>query len=99
MKKLICTKDKHEKNHQRFEFNYQIQNLKKHDVVINLDFKQNVKINEQSDVQINSEFYAPPQRSVFEIVLFFYNNETEQYQRCYFDFFFDCFKHDSLFVI
>ena len=48
---------------------------------------------------VNSEFYSPPQRSVFEIVLFFYNKETEQSQKYYFDVFSDCVKHDSYFVI
>ena len=66
----LYKRHKNDKNHQRFEFNNQIENIKKHSALINLDFKQNVKINEQSDVQINNEFYAPPQRFVFERFIF-----------------------------
>ena len=61
--------------------------------------QQNVKINEQFDVQINFDFYSPPQKTVFEIVLFFYNTKTKQPQKYYFDVIFDCVKHDFYFVI
>jgi len=47
-------------------------------------------------VQVNKEFYKPPQRSVFEVVLYY--NGKGKIERNYFDVFSNNTAHDSHFV-
>ena len=62
--------------HQRLKFKESISKIEKNHVVLVLDFKQNIKINTSPNTQISSEFYTPPQRTVFEAVTFYTKNDV-----------------------
>jgi hypothetical protein len=83
--------------HQRNEFNSQKDNVSTHEVILVMDFKENIKINVLHDAQIGSEYFNPPQRSVFEIVMFYL--EKGKSEKYYFDIVSTCLTHDSYFVI
>jgi hypothetical protein len=84
-------------NHQRNEFNSQISNINKHEVILVLDFKENIKINVLHDSQIGSDYFKPPQRTVFEVVMYY--NKKGKSAKHYFDLVSNCLTHDSNFVM
>ena len=83
--------------HQRLKFKESISKIEKNHVVLVLDFKQNIKINTSPNTQISSEFYTPPQRTVFEAVAFYTKNDVVV--KRYYDFISDNLQHNSFFVI
>ena len=101
LKKQVSLYKIHKKEfvHQRKTFNLQKESLKKGQVLLVLDFKENVKINQCPVDQISSEFYSSYQRTVFGIVMYYFDEDSLQIQKCFYDIFSDNTKHNSLFVI
>jgi hypothetical protein len=92
--------EKHKKlvEKQKFKFNEQITNLgSSRQVVLVIDFKQNLKINQNHCVEINKEWYTSPQRTVFGAVLYY--NENGIIKKYFMDMFSLCITHNSYFVI
>ena len=95
---LLFKRHQSDQNHQRCQFNEQISKIEPDTAILVMDFKENVKINISHDTQVTSEFYTPPQRSVFDIIMFYADKDGKTQKHC-FDIVSDCTKHDSFFAI
>ena len=82
------------KIHQKEKFKNQIQNLKKNEQVVVLDFKQNIKLG--NNIQPTDEFYAPIEKSVLGFVI--YSKENNDIKKNIYHYFSDELTHDSNFV-
>jgi hypothetical protein len=82
------------KTQQRSAFKAQVCHLKKDEAIFVLDFKENSKLNVEQ-VQLGRSFYNQPQRTMFEVVMIFKNDEIKYF---YWDFFSRCLNHNAFFV-
>jgi hypothetical protein len=98
MKKIVEAFEIHynSKNKQSETFKRQVKHLKKGEVIFVLDFKENLKLGLEQ-VQLGRSFYNQPQRTMFEAVMIFKNDQNE-IKYFYFDVFSRCLNHNALFV-
>src|ERR1700733_1605335 len=91
LKKRINLFKRHQQdqNHQRTQFNEQIGKIEPETAILVMDFKENIKINISHDTQVTSEFYTPPQQSVFDIIMFYSDKDGKMQKHC-FDIVSDC---------
>jgi len=83
---------------QKAAFNEQITNIgSSKQAVLVMDFKQNLKINQNHSVEIGKEWYKSSQRTVFGLVVYY--NEDGIIKKYFIDTFSLCITHDSAFVI
>ena len=82
------------KVYQKEKFKTDIQNLKKNEILIVLDFKQNIKLG--NNIQPTNEFYAPIEKSVLGFVI--YSKQDNEIKKNIFHYFSDELVHDSNFV-
>ena len=96
--KIVDLFEKHyeAKNRQRSAFKAQVCHLKKGEVIFVLDFKENLKLNVEQ-VQLGRSFYNQPQRTMFEVVMIF-KNDNDEIKYFYWDFFSRCLNHNAFFV-
>lgn len=71
-------------------------NLNGGECIINIDFKQNVSVNQCSD-ELGHDWYGKPQRTVFGVTITYKKNG--QIEFFYFDVVSDVLNHISAFVI
>jgi hypothetical protein len=85
---------------QKKSFNDQIKKINSTtQAIIIIDFKQNVTINQDTYVELGRDWYKSPQRTVFGVVVYFFNSEENTINKCFFDFFSKYMNHNSHFVI
>jgi hypothetical protein len=87
LQKIVELFEKHyeAKTQQRSAFKAQGMSFKKDKAIFVLDFKENSKLNVEQ-VQLGRSFYNQPQRTMFEVVMIFKNDEIKYF---YWDFFLD----------
>jgi len=83
-------------HHQREKFKKEEQDLKKGEVLLVMDFKENMSLKSAPE-ETGQDFYYKPQRSVFEVVAIF-KGENGKKKHHYFDFFSKCLSHNTHFV-
>jgi hypothetical protein len=88
LQKIVKLFEKHyeAKTRQRSAFKAQVCHSKKDEVIFVLDFKENLKLNVEK-VQLGRSFYNQSQRTMFEAVMIF-KNENDEIKYFYWDFFF-----------
>jgi hypothetical protein len=97
LQKIVELFEKHyeAKIRQHSAFKAQVCHLKK-DVIFVLDFKENLKLNVEQ-VQLGRSFYNQPQRTMFEVIMIF-KDENDEIKYFYWDFFSRCLNHNAFFV-
>jgi hypothetical protein len=84
-------------DNQRNFFNNEISNINTtNKVIIVMDFKQNLTINLSHDVELGRDYYSSPQRTVFGVVVYYF--EDNIIKKLYFDIFSKYMSHNSYFV-
>ena len=82
---------------QRNLFKEMKDNVQRGEVIIVIDFKENISLN-KTRISTNHNFYNKPQRTCFGAVLIYRNNEGKVANH-YFDIFSSCLSHQSWFVL
>ena len=89
---------------QRSSFKDQVSNLSEKDLLIVLDFKQNIKLG-GGNAQVSQSFYNTPSTTCLGMVLYFRdknersgNNKNGVIRKIYVEFISDCLTHNFLFV-
>ena len=82
---------------QRSKFNLQRKYIKQDEVMVIMDFKENIKLG-GGPAEENQAFYSRQQCSVLGCAIVFYNPETRKRKTAYVDYFSDVLSHDGVFV-
>lgn len=95
---LIKTYENHRKMKSELKeiYDTSILNLNGGECIINIDFKENVALNQSSD-EVGYDWYNKPQRTILGITLSYLNNK--KIERFYFDIISEVLNHNGAFVI
>ena len=82
---------------QRKAFNAKKQNIGEDEILILMDFKENIKLG-GGPIEIGNDFYTRQQCSVLGMAIVYRDQVTKQPRLEYLDFFSDILSHDALFA-
>lgn len=94
----LLARHREENEHQRAALKQQKEELKVGEVLIHLDFKANIIINQDATTQVSKEFYQNCQRTLFGAVLYYKNNNNGPLKHVFYDLLSTCTSHNSFFV-
>jgi len=103
LKDLLENKSLYDKHKEIYEkqktaFKNQVSNISNpKEAVIVMDFKQNLVINEIHNTQLGRDWYKSPQRTVFGMVIYYF--EDGNIKKFLYDIFSEYMSHDSYFVV